>query len=113
MGISHIRLAAEEHCIERAWERYRLNLTHADVSKMSDLIACGGGVKFSIVSRDKGRDSEGYLIEFAGKVLPVIYSPKVGTCLTVLPPNNRNLQRAYVASMMLNKREGKSKCRSA
>ena len=98
------RLKAEAHCIERAWDRYRIRLTHEEVRALSDRIANGAGVSFGVpVSRINRKRGVGILIDLEdGRAIPVLFVPGIG-CVTVLPPNAKQVIKAVMKAAMAEK----------
>ena len=93
-----------EHVIARAFERFRINLTYADVVRLNGRIVAGEGVAFDLptTGRTNGR-GRGVLIRLdSGEILPLVYVPGIG-CTTVLPRNSLQLKRAMIVSGLTRK----------
>lgn len=69
------------HCIERAKERYGLNLTTADVRDMENQIV--GGT--SVMTRGRGTGNEEHLVRLGDRVLRVIWRTDGAVIVTVMP----------------------------
>ena len=73
------------HAIERARERYGLDLTRDDLEEMAGLIAAGEAVRLRV---ERDRRFEVYWLRFKGRLLVVSYEPVVGRVVSFLPPDS-------------------------
>jgi hypothetical protein len=76
------------HVKERAKQRFNFNLSRKDIR----LLAAQIRNKDFVLSFDVGsNDAKGYVVYFEGKYIPVVYVEALGTIITVLPENCREL----------------------
>lgn len=99
----------EPHCIQRARERYGINLSWQDLLQIQARCEAGEG--------RTGKKQDGthfHMIPFENQVLWVVYKPAhvsrhgVGTVATIMPSNVADALRAYDAQNM-RKRTGNYK----
>jgi hypothetical protein len=69
------------HAIERAWERYGLELTESDFEDVVAEIKRG----HSLLQGTVDRGLERRIVKIKGKMVPVVFAPDVGYIVTVMP----------------------------
>ena len=79
-----------DHVIQRAKERYGLNLGPDDVSRMEREIREGASL---LLRRDDNGAGEKHAVKVEGKYVLAVYVEETGTIVTLLPPNDLSYRR--------------------
>lgn len=77
------------HVIERAKERYALDLSTADVRDMENQILAGA----SVLTKGRGTGNEEHLVRCGERVLKAIWRADNAVIVTVLPKNSKTRGR--------------------
>lgn len=79
------------HVIQRAWERYGLRLTVADVLAVQASICCARAV---LMKHTPGKDTSIWAVECKGQTCIVLATNDTGCVRTFLPRDTSHVQRA-------------------
>lgn len=79
------------HAIQRAWERYGLRLTVADVLAVQTQICCGRAV---LMKATPSKDTSIYAVQCKGLTCIVMATNGTGCVRTFLPPDTSHVQRS-------------------
>lgn len=74
------------HAIERAWERYGVDLAANDLARLE--LDCREGR--SVLMRRERDGSETRIVRFRGTAMVAVYWPNTGTIATFLPPRRHH-----------------------
>lgn len=79
------------HAIQRAWERYGLRLSVADVLAVQASICLGSAV---LMKRTPGKDTSIYAVQCHGLTCIVLATNGTGCVRTFLPRDTSHIQRS-------------------
>lgn len=79
------------HAIQRAWERYGLRLTVADVLAIQAAICLGQAM---LMKRTPGKDTSIYAVTCKGQTCVVLAENVTGRVKTFLPQDTSHVQRS-------------------